>query len=357
MGLWLAALACAQDLDSTARELARKIEAASQRQEINALTVRNASSLTEAEAAQVTRVLETEIRIGPVRPGAERTAVQVTLSENLQSYLWVAAIGDSAKESSKQEVVMLGVARPPAPPAAPAALSIRKKLLWEQDKPILDAAVSGAYLIVLDGAAVSFYRDRQMAQSLPIPGARHESRDPRGRLLIDGGSFRAFLPDRVCNGTLAPAAGMVCAESNSGLWALAGRNYFNEPGLPPYFSIAVLEGGRVLAGLDGRAHLYDSASRETGQWGGWGSDMAAVETGCGGRAVLASRSGDSSEPDAIQLYNIGARGPTPAGEPATFSGPVTALWPENRPGEAVAIARNPETGRYAAYSLAIICDR
>jgi hypothetical protein len=73
--------------------------------------------------------------------------------------------------------------------------------------------------------------------------------------------------------------------------------------------------------------------------------------------VLATRPGDSSEPDAIQLYAIGARGPTPVGEPATFSGPVTALWPDNQPGEAVAVARNPETGRYAAYSLAIICDR
>ncbi len=354
IGLWLAALACAQDLESAAREFASKIEAAAERQEINSLSVRNASSLTEAETAQVSRVLEREIRIRPSRPGAERSAVQVTLSENVQSYLWVAAIGDGAK----QEVVMLSLARPPAPATAPAALSIRKKLLWEQEKPILDAAVSGAYLVVLDTASVSFYIDRQLAQSLPIPSATHRSRDPRGRLSIDAGSFRAFLADGVCNGTLAPAAGMVCAESNTGLWALGGRNYFNEPGLPPYFSSAALEPGKVLAGLDGRARLYDSALRETGQWGGWGSDIASVETGCGGpRAVLASRPGDSSEPDAVQLYTIGARGPAPAGEPATFSGPVTALWPENQPGQAVAIARNPETGRYAAYSLAIICDR
>ncbi len=49
-------------------------------------------------------------------------------------------------------------------------------------------------------------------------------------------------------------------------------------------------------GSTGRVRLYDSALRETGQWGGWGSDIAAVETGCGGgRAVLASRSGDSRE--------------------------------------------------------------
>jgi hypothetical protein len=354
LGLLLAALAGAQDLDSAARELARKIESGGQRQEINALTVRNASSLTEAEAAQVARVLETEIRVRPARPGVERVTAQVTLSENVQSYLWVAAIGALAR----QEVILLSIARPPAPAAAPAALSIRKRLLWEQDTPILDAAVSGPYLVVLDATAVSFYRDRQLAQSLPVSSARHESRDTRGRLTIDGGSFRAALPDVVCNGTMAPSPAMVCAEGNTGMWALGGKNYFSEPGLPPYYSSATLAGGRLLAGLDGHAHLYDSALRETGQWGGWGSDIAAVDPGCGdGRAVLATKPGDWSEPDAIQLYNVGARGPAPASEPATFSGPVTALWPENQPGAAVAIARNPETGRYAAYSLAITCDR
>ncbi len=118
-------MACAQDLDSVVRELSRQIDATAQRQEINLLTVRNASSLTDAEAAQVTRVhSEREDRLRPVRPGAERTAVQVTLSENAQSYLWrVAAIGDGAK----QEVLMLSVARPLAPAPAAAALSIREE--------------------------------------------------------------------------------------------------------------------------------------------------------------------------------------------------------------------------------------
>jgi hypothetical protein len=354
----LAALACAQDLDSSARELARKIEVTAGRQEPEPLTVRNASSLNEAEVAQVTRALETEIRARPPRPGAEPVGVQVTLSENAQSYVWVAVIGGAAKENGAKEVVLLNVPRPPAPPASPAALGIRKRLLWEQEKPILDVAFSGPYLIVLDVAAISLYRDRRLAQSLAIPTARHASRDPRGRLSVDGDSFRALLPGLVCNGTTAPAATMVCAESTAVIWTLPGKNYFSEPALPPYFSSATLASGRLFAGLDGRTRLYDGALRETGQWGGWGSDIAAVDTGCGGdRVVLATRPGDSSETDAIQLYNIAPAGPAPAGEPVTFPGPVTALWPERQPGEAVAIARNPETGRYAAYSLAITCDR
>jgi len=51
--------------------------------------VRNASSLSAAEVADITRILESELRVRPARPGA---SVNVTLSENVQSYLWVAEL-------------------------------------------------------------------------------------------------------------------------------------------------------------------------------------------------------------------------------------------------------------------------
>jgi hypothetical protein len=355
---FLATLASAQDLDSAARELARRIAAETGRQDL-ALTVRNSSSLSEAAVARVTGVLETQLGVRAPRPGIERVTVNVTLSENVQSYLWVAQI--------PQDVLMLSVPRPNEPVVASARWTIQKRLLWEQEKPILDAGMSESILIVLDPGSVSFYRERQLTQSLPVQSTRPMPRDPRGRLIIDRDSFRVFLPGMVCRGSIRPAPAMTCAES-AGPWPLdggsgaelaAGRNYFVEPRLPAFFSTATVTGKRLVMGVDGRAHIYDGTLREVGQVSGWGSDIAAVDSGCGGeRQMLATRPGEGSEPDSIQLYDVAAgRVGVAVSDPATFPGPVVSLWPSERTGEAVAIARSAETGRYEAYSLAITCNR
>ena len=253
---------------------------------------------------------------------------------------------------------MLAVDRPDVPVAAGAQVAISKKVLWEQENPILDAAMVESMLIVLDPASVSFYRDRQLTQSLPIPGWKPMPRDPRGRLVIERDSFRAFLPGTICTGSLSPAA-MSCGESNAS-WPLdgiaaelaPGRNYFTAPRLGSFFSAASLPQFQIVAGLDGRARVYDSAFREVSLVSGWGSEIAAIESGCA--QILATRPGDAGEPDAVQVYDMSGRS---SADPATFSGPVVALWRSARKGEAVVVARNPETGRYAAYSLAITCDR
>jgi len=197
----LAALSSAQDLDSAARDLSRRIVSGAGRQDVASLTVRNASSLSTAEVADIARVLEAELRVRPSRSGA---TVNVTLSENVQSYLWIAEI----RRGEERELTMLSVARPAAPGAVLARVVIEKRLLWEQDKPILDAAVVDGLLIVLGPGTISFYRDRQLTQSLPIPAWRPMLRDPRGRLRIERDSFRAFLPGVVCTGSLKQTAAM-----------------------------------------------------------------------------------------------------------------------------------------------------
>jgi hypothetical protein len=133
---------------------------------------------------------------------------------------------------------------------------------------------------------------------------------------------------------------MNCSSGDSGL--AAGRNYFAGP--PPYYSSAILPEGRILAGVDGRSIAE------------WGSDIAAIESGCGsGRQVLASKPTEASEPDAIQAHEVTGGRATAVGDPAQFPGPVTALWSSGK--QAVAVTRMPDTGRYAAYSLSISCGR
>ena len=340
----LAALCSAQDMNSSARDLARKIG----RQDIASLTVRNASSLPESDAAEVKKTIETELRSRLQRP--EGATVTITLSENLQGYLWVAEV----QRGEERDVVMLNVARPEAAVSPQAAVAIEKKLLWEQERPILDVAVAGTVMVVLEPGSVAFYRERQLMSSLPVSGGAPAPRDPRGRLAIDGDSFQAFLPGLLCKGVMAPAPSMTCAENSGGV--AAGKNYFTEPALPPFFSIATLSDSmRVIAAVDGRAHVYDGA-REVSTFTGWGSDIAAVESGCrAGRQILASKPGDVGEADAVQAYEMIDQRAAPIGDPVTFPGPVTALWSAGR--QAVAVARSSETGRYAAYSLAITCSR
>jgi hypothetical protein len=349
----LTTLASAQELDSAARELARKIATATGRQDI-ALTVQNSSSMSEAEVARLGGVLETELGVRRARPGSERVAVNVTLSENVQSYLWVAQI--------QHDVVMVSVPRPSEPAAASARLTIRKTLLWEQEKPILDAAISESFLIVLDPTSISFYREQQLAQALLIQSSRPMPRDPRGRLIIDRDSFRAFLPGVVCSGSIRPAQAMTCADSNapwpldggSGAELAPGKNYFTEARLSAFYSTATVTGRRLVAGVDGRIRVYDGTLREVGQMSGWGSDIAAVEGGCSNeRVALATRPADAGDSDAVQVLQDAL----PVSDPATFPGPLIALWPSWRTGEAIAIAKTGETGRYAAYSLAITCNR
>jgi hypothetical protein len=248
---------------------------------------------------------------------------------------------------------------------ATVSVTIQKKILWEQDKPILDAAMAGSILLVLDSAGVSFYHDRQLTQSLAVPRPQPMPRDARGRLIVDRDSFRAFLPGEICNGSIEPAPAMTCEESN-GPWPLdggsgaelaPGRNYFTEPRVEPFFSTATVTGKRLVAGVDGRTRIYDGTLREIGQVSGWGSDVAAVESGCrSGRVVIASKPIDSTDSDSVQAYDVTVQTAL-VSDAATFPGPVTALWPSGRAAEAIAIARNVGTGRYAAYSLAITCDR
>jgi len=147
---------------------------------------------------------------------------------------------------------------------------------------------------------------------------------------------------------------MTCVEGDAGGMA-AGRNYFTEAALPPFFSSATLPGTvRILAGVDGRARIYDRSLKEIDAIAGWGSDIAPVESSCrSGRQVLASKPGDAGEADAVQAYEVIENRAARVGDPVTFSGPVTALWASGQ--QAMAVARS-SAGRYAAYSLSITCS-
>jgi hypothetical protein len=129
----------------------------------------------------------------------------------------------------------------------------------------------------------------------------------------------------------------------------------------PFYSAAAVEDqGRrfwLLAGLDGRAQIVDASLQATGAIPGWGSDIAGVDARCGaGSLVVATRASGADEPDAVQVFAVANGAAAPLAEPVAFAGPVTALWPAAS-ASALAVERNPTTGKYAAYLLTVACGK
>jgi hypothetical protein len=312
--LFLAALA--PPLDDAARELTRRIVAAVGKEPVT-LGVRNISSLSAAEAAGVRQAIAAGLRAG------EGAAVAVTLSENVQGYVWIAEV----VKNGGREAIVLPVARP-APPVATARMAISQRLLVSGREPILDvAAVPGALMSLEPGQV------RIAGVALPIAHAKPWPRDVRGRLAVHDNEFQAWLPGVLCTGTVQPPA-IACAASDApwpvepaGSKLAPGRNYFLADGVAPFFSSARVGGTLV-----------------------WGDDIAAVDSPCG--AALLAGDGDS-----IRAHELVEGRRQAASEPLELAGALTVLWPMSGGEGAVAVVRDAKTGVYEAFQLTVSCSR
>lgn len=363
------------DIPSDAvRELAGKIMTITGSLEEVSLTIRSLSSFTPAEVTDVRRGLETELQSRGIRftnksDGAAR--IDVTLSESLEKRLWIADI----RRGEIRDVVMVVRTLTPAsaPRDAEVPLTLQKKLLLDQEDAILDLALIESELLVLEPTRVVCYRRRderwEMRQTLPLPERLASSRDARGRLMVEKESFSVYLPGVFCAGSAGATLSMECKPREArwpfefGSAELAkGKNFFSPKNLPAFFSAAGTEGQGsvfwILAGVDGRTLLFDKSLAAIGSFGGWGSEIAGVESGCGrGRQVLATLRGDSLESELVQAFEFVNRHAGAVSPPLELPGLVTALWPSAGRDSAYAVARNVKTGRYAAFQVSVVCGR
>ncbi len=356
--LLLGAVCGGQTLDEAVRSLAKAVVARLAAGEAaHVSTVRNLAAPGTAEAARVRGIFERALRQAGSRTGRP-VEVAFTISQNPGGLLLVAEI----ERGDERQVEMVEYAAPPAPARASHA-PLDKRLLWEQDSPMLDVAVMGDAMQVLEPLQVVSYARRpsgwERVDAKPLEGAV-AVRDPRGELRVADDSITALLPGLACRGVWKPALDVHCEPAGAGAEFTPARNTMQAEDWPPVFSFAQIdEHSRPLylaAELDGRTHLYDSARKPAGAFDGWGDDFAAVQTGCGaGRVALASSASARDAVDSVTAFEIVDRKPVELSDPAEFPGPVTALWPA--PGGAVAIARDLATGRYAAYSLSLDCGR
>ena len=386
----LATVVSATDWRVPDAQLARKIAAATGPGAV-ALDVTNRSSLSSAEADEIRRGLWTELGalgVHFVPADQAAAAVQVSLSENLQNYVWIAEIHVGNNEPS---VVM--VTAPRAEAAAgervAAPLTIHRALLWTDDNRILDVALPTSnpqIMIVLEPANALLYAVQnghwEVQQTLAITHARPWPRDLRGRLVLRKDHlFDAYLPGVLCQSTTVAPLALKCRESDDP-WPLAGeasglsaffspaRNFFTgvlSPGVQkqtataPFYSAAALPRDKytlwIFSAADGQIHLLDGMTDQTATKWQWGSDIAGVKSGCGlGWQVLAESRGNTSG-DAVQAFEIADREAVAVSSPVEFGGSITALWADSENASAIAVAQDSDTGRYEASKLSITCSR
>jgi len=395
--VFLPASLCASEMGDTARQLAHKIAAASGPGAF-ALEISNHSSLDEKSVREVRSALESELDIEGVHTAKAEQAmgtVEVVLSESLRDYVWTAeiVIGSDEKKVALVSLPRLATGAP-LTPALPIVLKSTR--MFAQGQPILDVAlidvVGGYRPIVLGDGVVSVYRRQglnldgkwELEISLPIHHSHAFPRDLRGRLLLRRDHlFDVYLPGTFCRSSSAAPLTIACNDTDDP-WPLtsyddgvrgffaASRNFFTgalAPGIgkisnvPSFYSAGEFpRAGYKLwafAAVDGSLHLVDGMTDQKVRGGKWGSDLAAVHSGCGsGTQLLVSDAGTEAgnmERDAVRAFEIPDRDPVAASSALEFAGEIVALWPETNGNSAMVIVKRKDTGWYEAYRVSISC--
>ncbi len=204
----------------------------------------------------------------------------------------------------------------------------------------------------------------------------------RGRLLLRRDHlFDVYLPGTFCRSSSAAPLTIACIDTDDP-WPLtsyddgprgffaAVRNFFTgglSPGIgkianvPSFYSAAEFPrpGYKLwaFAAVDGSLHLVDGMTdlKVRGPKSKWGSDIAAVHSGCGsGTQLLVSEAG-TPERDSLRAFEIPDRDPVAASSALEFDGQIVALWPETAGNSATAVVKRKDSGWYEAYRVSMSC--
>jgi hypothetical protein len=250
--------------------------------------------------------------------------------------------------------VMLEVPLDPVPaPQAASIMTLRKQLQFTSPEPILDAQIittaSGRQLIVLTPTHIAVYRQVaeqwQQVQSIPIDPGSPLPRDPRGVLVLSDSNIRAYLPGMVCDAPATDVTLVFQCSASDDPWPIgaqkavynASRNYFSGVLVPaysgtllPFYSAAefVRSSGpaTLFADIHGPVRMLDhGALTEITGSRDWGSDLAAVHSGCGsGTQILVDTAGDPPQ-DSLRAYEVTGREAASVSAPLALEGSVTAM--------------------------------
>jgi len=379
----------ATEWNGPAREVAEKIAASVGKVPIT-LSVSDRASLQQDEVEAIRSALQRELIAAGLNladPKQSGVAVDVTISENLGNYIWVAKIH---KDASPQVILMIAVARsePARVIREPVTMIVRKVQLWSQPEQILDVGVidsSPPRIIVLDGSRVAIYGLQGTSwHEDHIFAIKHSSpwpRDLRGRVILRKDHlFDAYLPGVSCSSTTGEPISLECRESDDP-WPLEidnltaffspTRNFFTGvlvPGIganksvPPFYTAAMIQspGGAnwVFAGVDGQVRMTTQSGLKMMAAPDWGSDIANVTSAClTGSQILATSKNDAFSSDSVRAFEVDDRHAVPVSREIDLDGTVTALWTDSDANNAVVVVRSLSTGSYEAFRLAVSCGQ
>lgn len=376
------------------RSLARKIKEAMGGSRELTLEFQNISSVSEANVGAIQSALRDDLLREHLElaeaASEETTKIRVTFSENQEDSIWTAEV----QKGDLRKVVMVSVEKPLAPESrmTPAPV-LQRRAVFEQAGRILDFEIEEAppnsdssleFRDVLTPAGLFRYQfqrnhlQTELADFGPVHVTGRDSRDLRGRIQRSGSEeIRFFIGGALCVAAPVPD----CKENSSRGWPInpsgtnwaaaydASRNYFKAGGvssgevkadLPAFYSAAVFDFGEgtvfVLTGLDGTAQVFGSAI-PTPRFTSWGDDIVSLSQGCDSQQqALVTGTGDWTQPDHLQLYEVYSDHATAVGQPLQFSGPITALWPSEDGKSARVVSRDLATGMYEASIVMVVCN-
>lgn len=376
------------------------------------LTIRNQSSISLDQIPAIRKLLEQDLKThGVLASGAESAStIRVTLSENARERLWVAEI----IQGNETRVAMVHVELARSQEIlAQTGVTLRSQTVIATKDRILAAADLAGSLVVVEPEEIAVFGHAsdgwKELKRTPIRQHRPLARDPRAVVfpVSDGRGFLAWLSGAFCSG--ASASGQVeniweihCHEGDDP-WPIAAgsagqleldskgasaaqenmavapirafynssRNYFTgvlSPSegvdLPPFYSADVIprnsSGGGLAAllfnGIDGKVQTVDNgALKPVSGTRDWGSDFAALHSGCGaGTQIVASGSGEALR-DSLRAYELPAQEAIPASAPLAMEGTVTALWPAADGKSVYAVVRNAKD-EYEVDRVTALCN-
>jgi hypothetical protein len=310
------------------------------------------------------------------------TALQVGCTSNLRERACVAEL----RRGTTRELVV--VTRPlDARDERRISPSLELIPMFSQRAPILDVALFGNRLLVLDPERVTLYEripEQESAeptsreasaehgrwnqlQSRPITTSRPWPRDVRGRLRRDEALVTAWLPGVTCRGS-QDLSRFACADERGVPWPIAientgidaARNYFYTPEGLPFYGAAALGADAdprwlVVSG-SGELLFLDNA-RRTIEASAAADDVVALDTSCAPAAhvVVASSTIAENRRDVLRLYRVAKRQLIPVSAPIDVPGRLTALWSESGAVVATAVAQNMSSERYEAFHIRVSC--
>ena len=372
--------------------LAGQIAEATRPSKAVSLEVQNISSLPAVDVEMIRQAFQKQLANRGIRIGASGADVKVTLSENIERFIWVAEV--RRKDDTSVFIASLeGKATANAPAARPSVV-LQREIVWQQAEPMMDFLISDVALeglpvmFVLEGKRIVSYRKKEgawnTAETFPIPVPDHRPRDLRGLIDVFERLSSFHLSDAHCEGGAGSSFDLNCKKGSPPAWPiLAGgqergsmnnvdsRNYFEgdldvygdaDVQAPPFYTVAVMKrikGGQwILAEEDGKSREYDESLKAIATFPGWGDDVVAVTPGCGDDwQILASGTGDWTEPDRLRSYDVEKDAAVADSEPLEFAGPILALWPSLDARTARVVSKNLQTGMYEASIVTAGCSR